>query len=111
MRQISLHSKKIKTNIRNLILEQIDEKDGLYEKTITYGENSVTIYIYEEYFFRINSTLSVTIILEQNDLDTNISLIASGAKVGIADLSYGTEKSALKPLIDKFIELGFEIEE
>lgn len=111
MKIVKLYSNLKKTNIRNIIAEEIEDQNDIYEKTITYQDRSVTIFIYEEYFFRINSTLSVSIILELNESGSKVELIASGAKIGLMDITYGAEKASLQPIIEKLVEAGFELEE
>lgn len=111
MRHIQLHSPNIKTNIRGIIEEELGDREDLFEKSITYNQHFVTIYVFEEYFFRINSTLSVTAILEQGENGSTIDLISSGAKIGLGDVTYGAEKASLKPIVEKLVEAGFEIVE
>lgn len=111
MKHIKLHSSSLKTNIRSMIVNELGDKEELFEKNITYHNHFVTIYVYEEYFFRINSTLSVTVIIEQGENGLIVDLISSGAKIGLGDLTYGAEKAALKPLVEKLVEFGFEIDE
>lgn len=111
MKHIQLHSSTIKTNIRSIIVDELGDKEELYEKSITCNNCYITVYVYEEYFFRINSTLSVTVILEQKEDGSVVDLISSGAKIGLGDITYGAEKASLKPLVEKLIEAGFEINE
>lgn len=111
MKIVKLYSNLNKTNIRSIIAEEIGSQNDVYEKCITYQDHSVTIFIYEEYFFRIKSTLSVSIILEQDENGSKVELISSGAKIGLMDITYGAEKAALKPIIEKLIEIGFVIDE
>lgn len=111
MKIIRLYSNLKKTNIRNIIAEEIADQNDIYEKTITYQDRSVTIFIYEEYFFRINSMLSVSIILELDDNGSKVELVASGAKIGLMDITYGAENASLQPIVDKLVEVGFIIDE
>lgn len=110
MKIVTLHSNINKTNIRSIIADEIDNQNEVYEKCVTYQDCSVTLFIYEEYFFRINSTLTVSIILEQDENGSKVELISSGAKIGLADITYGAESASLKPIIEKLLEIGFVID-
>jgi len=64
------------------------------------NQNTTTVYILEDYYFRINSTLSVTLIIsKKNSNSVELHIVASGGKEGIFGFSYGAEKSALKKII------------
>jgi hypothetical protein len=68
------------------------------------NQNTTKVYILEDYYFRINSTLTVTVIISKKTSNSvELHIVASGGKEGIFGFSYGAEKSALKKII-KFAE-------
>ena len=68
------------------------------------NQNTTKVYILEDYYFRINSTLTVTVIISKKISNSvELHIVASGGKEGIFGFSYGAEKSALKKII-KFAE-------
>ena len=64
------------------------------------SQDTTTVYILEDYYFRINSTLTITLIISKKNANSiELHIIASGGKEGIFGFSYGAEKSALKRIV------------
>ena len=64
---------------------------------------STTIFILEEYYLRIESNLTITVIFDKTDEDTiEINAIASGGKTGMLQFTWGAERKALKKLSQFF---------
>ena len=65
--------------------------------------NTTTIFILEEYYFRIESNLSITVVFDEIDENSvEINAIVSGGKTGIFEISWGAERKALKKLTQFF---------
>ncbi len=98
-------------NIQTILSEQIassfSSTDGVYTKKIAVGSYKITIYVAENYYYRTNSTLSLTLILEEKENEITAEVIASGGKTGLFGFTYGTEKSALNKMVDILLEYGF----
>ena len=80
--------------------------DNLFVKKIAFEDRQITIFIGEEYFFRINSTLTVTVIVEETADKTTVDVISSGGKTNMW-FSYGAEKSAVKRIVKMLKGYGF----
>lgn len=75
------------------------------------ADHKITIFIAEKYFYRITSTLTITLIIDQTEEATTIEVISGGGKrsnsLGFALTSWGAEKSALNDVIVTLKQLGF----
>ncbi len=66
---------------------------------ISNNQNTTNIFILEEYYYRIESNLSITVIFDKiDDNSVEINAISSGGKTGIIQFSWGAERKALKKL-------------
>jgi len=66
---------------------------------ISNNQNTTTIFILEEFYFRIESNLTITVIFDKiDDNSVEINAISSGGKTGIMQLTWGAERKALKNL-------------
>lgn len=110
MKKMVLHIDK-KIDVEKLIPLDIMSDSGSYRKQIPSRWGVVTILMYEEYYSRINSDLSVTIISDMRDNETTVEIISAGGKVGLGEFSYGAEKRAAKNIAEVLIHEGFEIVE
>lgn len=64
------------------------------------NQNTTIVYILEDYYFRINSTLTATVIISKKIPNSvELHIITSGGKQGLFGLSWGAEKSALKKIV------------
>ena len=72
------------------------------------GDRIWTVLVMEEYYFRTNSNLSVTVIIDEKPAYTTVEIVSSGGKIGLLlPLSYGAEGSALDKTKLALKELGF----
>lgn len=104
-------SKDILNTIRTL--EDFDEEgNDLYTRSLETTEHKITVLVVERYFYRITSTLTVTLIIDQTEEATTIDAISGGGKVsnafGFWLASFGAEKSALDEVTTALKRLGFE---
>lgn len=80
--------------------------DEIFIKKIN-GENfQTTIFIVDCFYLRINSTLSLTVIVHETDFETTVDIISSGGTTGLLGISYGAEKSAVDRFIQFFKDKG-----
>jgi hypothetical protein len=65
---------------------------------------SINVFVFEEYYFRIESNLAVTIIFEHKDYNTlAIHAIVAGGSHGVFGFSWGAEKSMLNKIRKFFL--------
>ncbi|MBR3272045.1 MAG: hypothetical protein IKI59_08980 [Clostridia bacterium] len=81
--------------------------DGFYIKRIERQDCTITIFVAEEYYFRINSTLTLTVIVEETVNETIVEIVSGGGREGLVGFSYGAEKSAMKRIVTLLKENGF----
>jgi hypothetical protein len=110
-----MRSSKLITN-NNVDIEKIlnawfssntDSEDGVFIKKIIEPKRKVMIFIAEDYYFRINSTLTLTVIVEQTINQTSVEVVSSGGKDGLLSISYGAEQSAVDRVVDFLSVYGF----
>ena len=82
-------------------------QDGFFVRRIDGSNCRTTIFIAEEYYLRINSTLTLTVIVEESAYGKSVDIISSGGKSGLLGLSYGAEQSAVKHIINLLKANGF----
>lgn len=107
VRLISQYSIDIEKPLTDWFSSNTDSEDGVYIKKIIEPKRKVMIFIAEDYYFRINSTLTLTVIVEQTAAQTSVEVVSSGGKDGILSFSYGAEKSAAKRIINFLTVKGF----
>lgn len=110
MKNIRLISRN-KTNIVNTLNEwfssnMLSENEN-FIKEIENENCKVTVFIAEDYYYRINSTLTLTVIVEAVADKTTVDIIASGGKTGLLGFSYGAEGSVVKRVVKLLEENGF----
>ncbi|MBD3197543.1 MAG: hypothetical protein GF317_20990 [Candidatus Lokiarchaeota archaeon] len=65
--------------------------------------DTTKIFVVEKYYFRIESNLAATVIFDEiNENEVKVIVIVAGGKQGSLDLSWGSEKSMLKNIMDYF---------
>ena len=89
------------------ILHEWFFSDGIFTKKIVGENRKITIFIAEDYYYRINSTLTLTVIVEEGADKTTVDIISSGGKTGLLGFSYGSEKSAVNRIVQMLKENGF----
>ena len=89
--------------IDNLIAKINREVDFLSRYSDDSGK--IIVLVGERYYFRIESNLAATIIIDRiNENQYQIVIAVAGGKHGILGISWGAEKSMLKKLKKIFIE-------
>ena len=87
----------------NLIAKINREVDFLSRYSDDSGK--IIVLVGERYYFRIESNLAATIIIDRiNENKYQIVIAVAGGKHGILGISWGAEKSMLKKLKKIFIE-------
>jgi len=81
--------------------------DGFFIEKFESGNGKVTVFVAEDYYIRINSTLTLTVIIQENTDKTTVDIISGGGKTGWLGLSYGAEKSAVKRIVRLLEDNGF----
>lgn len=87
--------------------------DGVFIKKIIEPKRKIMIFIAEDYYHRISSTLTLTVIVEQTLNQTSVEVVSSGGKEGYHyfSFSYGAEQSAVNRIVNFLTVKGFtEIE-
>lgn len=84
----------------------VNSTDGLFTKKIKFEDRKIIIFIAEEYYYRIKSNLTLTVIVEETADKTTVEIISSGGK-GDWGVSFGAEKSAAKHVVQLLKENGF----
>lgn len=110
MKRIKLVGTK-KVNIKAISDVELNGDFDTYERTIQTPWGFVKMLIYEEYFHRIKSDLSVTVLYEEKQGQVEIEIIAAGGKEGMMGVSYGAEKQALTRLSRALIKEEFTVVE
>ena len=92
-----------------IIKKHTIDNNNFKKKHVSNGE-TINIYVYERYFFRINSNLAITIISTEKNDSTTIELISAGGCDGLFLEDLGAEASSIKEVIkilkkDGFVEI------
>ena len=105
-----VESERIIESIK-LFGETGEEDTDSYINHFEVGDHKFTVYIEERYFYRITSTLTVTVLIDQTETDTTVEIISGGGKTsnawGLWFTSWGAENRALKDVIAPLEQLGF----
>ena len=93
-------------NIHNIMKNLRFHSAEVFCKEWTCGDTVIGIYLHDEYVFRINSTLTTTILIEYDTLQSvgKVTIVASGGKTGLLGFSYGAlgnrERDAKKMILE-----------
>ena len=82
-------------------------EDDVFIKRIKGKNSKITIFIAEDYYFRISSTLTLTVIVEETADRTTVDIVSSGGKIGLFGISHGAEESAVLRIVELLEENGF----
>lgn len=82
---------------------------GSYVNSFVCGDHKITVYTSECFYARIDSTLTVILIIDEGTYETTVDIISTGGKAGFALISFGAEKSALNNVLSSLKQMGFEI--
>ena len=110
MNSLSLKTKKI-VNLDELIKKYIDLEclENTYTTLIEAKDYISHIYIFEKYYLRIGSYITITLITKEELANITIEVIASGGGNELGKLSsYGAETSAIKSVSKYLTPFGFE---
>ncbi|RIW37414.1 hypothetical protein D3H55_05100 [Bacillus salacetis] len=61
-------------------------------------EQAIAILVFEKYFFRNNSSASLTVTVSNFEGETTIKCISTGNGAGIFNIGWGAGKSFMKPI-------------
>ncbi|MBN1802221.1 MAG: hypothetical protein JW891_11985 [Candidatus Lokiarchaeota archaeon] len=80
----------------------VDAFVSVYRPSYEYINTNGTVrtYITEQYYFRVKSDLSITVIFDFIRQEVNI--IVSGGSSGLLGVTWGAERNMLKKLVDFF---------
>ena len=90
------------------VFSHMFSEDEVFIKRIEGKNCKTTIFIAEDYYFRISSTLTVTVIVEETADKTTVDIVSSGGKMGLFGISHGAEVSAVYRIVELLEENGFE---
>ena len=110
MNSLSLKTKKI-VNLEEIIKKYIvsEYMENTYTTLIEAKDYISHIYILEQYFLRIGSYITITLITKEELANTTVEVIASGGGNDFGKLSaYGAETSAIKSVSKYLSQFGFE---
>jgi hypothetical protein len=89
----------------SMILSDEDFKQELVfqdYKVANDDANAIAILVFERYFFRNNSTATLTITVSNFEGDTTLKCISTGNGEGIFDIGWWAGKSFIKPIRKMF---------
>ena len=110
MNSLSLKTRKI-VNLNEIIKKYIDSEflENTYTTLIEAKDYISHIYIFEKYFLRIGSYITITLITKEDLSNTTVEVIASGGGNELGKLSaYGAEISAIKSVSKYLSSFGFD---
>ncbi|QKE71293.1 hypothetical protein HPK19_00060 [Arthrobacter citreus] len=81
------------------ILEDSDLTSNLiFQDRKVAGENEIVILVFEKFFFRNNSTATLTVTIDDFSSVTYVKCISSGNGEGLFDFGWGAGKSFIRPI-------------
>jgi len=90
------------TDLENLIKDINREVDHLSRYTEETGK--MIVLVAERFYFRIESNLAVTIIIDRiNENQYQVVVIVAGGKHGLFEITWGAERSMLKKIKKIFV--------
>ena len=90
-------------DLENLIADINREVDFLSRYRDNKGK--ITVLIAEKFYFRIESNLAATIIIDRiNENQYQIVIVVAGGKHGLFGITYGAERSMLKRIKNLFLK-------
>ena len=78
-----------------------------FKKTIEKEDCKTTVFVVEEYYFMINTTLTLTVIVERTAKGISIDIIAGGGNMGFFGTSLGSEQTAVNRVVKRLKYHGF----
>ena len=96
---VNLEPHEVIRKINMLCGEKIDEY------TAGFGENAVSVTVYEQYYFRISSHITLTSIINRVGGKTHVRLISAGGGSGIIlNFDWGASNSMEESVMDELRE-------
>ena len=81
--------------------------DGGFFREIDSADKKIYIFCADDFSLRINSTLSMLLVVEENANGCFADVIVSGGANGLFRIGHGAEESRAKMLIEMLTENGF----
>ncbi len=78
-----------------------------FKKSIEKADSKITVFVVEDYYFRINTTLTLTVIVERTAKEISIDIISGGGNMGFFGSSFGAEQTAVNRVIKRLEYHGF----
>ncbi len=75
------------------------------DKTI--GDSNIVLAVFEKFYFRVGSFVSLTVLMSENDFNQKVELIGSGGGAGLIGIDWGANQSFATAAKDILIENGF----
>lgn len=96
---VNLEPREVVRRINKLGGEIVDEY------TAGFGENEVSVTVYEQYYFRISSHITLTSIVDRVGGKTHVRLISAGGGSGIIlNFDWGASNSMEESVMNEFRE-------
>ncbi len=87
------------TQVTQLILEDTELQSNLiFQDNKVAEEKEIEILVFQKYFFRNNSTATLTVTIDNFSDVTYVKCISSGNGDGLLDIGWGAGKSFIKPI-------------
>ncbi len=83
--------------------------DGVFIKKIIEPKRKIMIFIAEDYYLRITSTITFTVIVEQTIDQIFVEVVSSGGESGLLGYSSGAEDSAVNRVVKFLKAYGFSV--
>ena len=101
----------VKSSFENLFEALSKAFGNIYSKKIRKADGlSMGVILGEEYFFRVNSDVAVTIILEETPFnETKVEIISYAGGTGYLGISYSAHSAYVHDVKDFLTHAGFEI--
>ena len=78
-----------------------------FKKSIAKEDSKITVFVVEDYYFRINTTVTLTVIVERTAKEISIDIISGGGNMGFFGSSLGAEQTAVNRVIKRLEYHGF----
>lgn len=101
------HCANIYELMQGIFSSLASEEYGTYRREYDGNERKITVYCGEEYYFRNDSTLMLTAIVEETPESVSVEIVSGGGKTGLFGISWGAEKNAVKNIVRVLTANGF----
>lgn len=92
-------------------IHYIEGAEQVFHQEMRLEGTDVWLLVYEKYYFRCNSYVSLTVLLTQQETRQTAQIIATGGGYGIANHSYGANRQFAQQCVQALQECGFSIDE